>query len=173
MPVPAVALLPWLPLPRGHLTTRRVLDVGQQETWANRCIHMCVHTHTHSLHILHSQEMAGNMEKRKRGSRRSRKGPSFVAGSFRRATESSCSLRSETRWNLSSPDSPFSTRQTTSGKDWYRAFKVLSGISATCKQDAANENKGLSWSLPNQAYWRLLDAGKGSAPPKPLGHFCL
>ena len=104
--------------------------------------------HTHSLHILHSQEMAGNMEKRKRGGRRSRKGPSFVAGSFRRATESSCSLRSEAQWNLSSPDSPFSTRQTTSGKDWYRAFKVLSGTSATCKQDAANENKGLSWSLP-------------------------
>lgn len=30
---------PWLPLPRGHLTKRRVLDVGQQEAWANRCTH--------------------------------------------------------------------------------------------------------------------------------------
>ena len=41
--------LQWLPLSRGHLTTRRVLDMDQQEASASRCVHTRAWAHTRTL----------------------------------------------------------------------------------------------------------------------------
>lgn len=91
--------------------------------------HTCVSTHTYTPYTFSTpRKWQGILRKEKR---QPRKGFSFTAGNFRRATGSSCSSRSRPQWNISPPDSPFSTRQTTSGKERYRAFEVLSGTSAT------------------------------------------
>ena len=148
MPVPAVASAAVAATASRSSHHKKCIRCGPAGSMGKQvCTHVCTHTHTHthtSYTFSTPKKWQGIWKKRKRGSRHSRKGPSFIAGFFRRAVESSCSSRSQPQWNLSSPDSPFSTTQTTSGKDWFRVFEVLSGTSATCKQDAANENKGLS-----------------------------
>ena len=163
----------WLPLPRGLLTKRRVLDVDQRGSMCKQ-VHTHAHTHTPYTPFSTPKKWQGIWKKEKR-QQAFEEWPLFHCWKLQKSNGVLLQLKVTAQWpqwNLSSPVSPFSTRQTTSGKEWYRAFKILSGTPTTCKQDAANENKGLPWSLPNQPSWSLLGPGEGSTPPKPLGHSC-
>lgn len=119
----------WLPLPWSSHTKKGIRHgpAGKQVQTGMRA---------HSLPpFLHSQEVAGNTEKREGGSEHWRKG-----SSFRRALESTCSTCAtgpQTQCHLT----PLSHRSL--GMAWYEGIPGLVWHTTTCREGAANENKAL------------------------------